>query len=87
VLEKEGGKKNGIFSDNLDLFRDDFEEGEKLVEFPPLMSVIWNKGQFFDIAYNYIAYPDAVGEIKEEKKVKAEEKKEGGGFMKSLFGF
>jgi hypothetical protein len=86
VLEKEGAKENGILSENLDVFRDCFEDGEELVEFPPGMQVLGNKGQFFDIAYNYIAYPEAVGDggsNGEEKKIGQGKE---GGFMK-MFGF
>lgn len=89
MLESEGGGKNGMLSENLNVFRDNFEDGEQFIEFPVGMTPIGNKGQFFDIAFNYIAFPEVAGgsgEVKVEKQETDPEKKSEGGWAK-MFGF
>lgn len=70
----------GVLADNLDLFCDSFDEADPmLIRFPPVMEPIGGKPQFFDIAYNYIAYASEDQSVSRKSEA-------GGGFMK-MFGF
>lgn len=71
ILNREDEKEHPRLYDNLDEYRATFSLGERLIQLPLDMFPMAPKGQFFDIAFNCLAYPEASEDLQEPEENKS----------------